>query len=90
MLGNKVALFRTWQAALQLCLGMGLIWLEIGRCPHSNAATTRFIRLQFGSLLCSHVAGIRLIHVKLGSQPWNKTSAIMSSLQADFQWPNQG
>ena len=60
VLGNKVALFRTWQAALQLCLGMGLIWLELGRYPHSNAAIISFIRLQFGSLLCSHVAGIRL------------------------------
>ena len=31
MLGNKVALFRTWQAAMQLCLGIGLIWSELGR-----------------------------------------------------------
>ena len=60
VLGNKVVLFRTWQAALQLCIGMGLIWLELGRCPHSNAPMISFIRLQFGSLLCSHVAGIRL------------------------------
>ena len=66
MLGNKVALFRTWQAAMQLCLGIGLIWSELGRYPHSNAATISFIRFQFGSLLCSHVAGISLIRLELG------------------------
>ena len=66
VLGNKVALFRTWQAALQLCLGMGLIWSELGRYPHSNAAIISFIRLQFGSLLCSHVNGISLIRLELG------------------------
>ena len=66
VLGNKVALFKTWQAALQLCLGMGLIWLELGRYPHSNAEIRSFIRLQFGSLICSHVAGISLIRLQLG------------------------
>ena len=60
MLGNKVALFRTWQASMQLCLEMGFIWLELCRNPHSNAAVISLIRLQFGSLICSHVAGIRL------------------------------
>ena len=65
VLGNKVALFRTWQVGMQLCLGMGLIWLELGRYTHSNAAIVSFIRLQFGSLLCSHVAGISLIRLEL-------------------------
>ena len=60
MLGNKVSMFRTWQASMQLCLEMGFIWLELGRNPHSNAAIISLIRLQFGSLICSHVAGIRL------------------------------
>ena len=59
MLGNKVGLFRTWQATMQLCLGMGFFWLELGRYPHSNAAMISFVRLQFDSLIC-HVAEIRL------------------------------
>ena len=66
VLGNKVALFRYWQAAMQLSLGVGLIWLELGRYPNSNAAIISFIRLQFGSLICSHVAGISLIRLELG------------------------
>ena len=52
VIGNKIALFITGQVAMQLCLGMGLIWLEFDRYPHSNAAIISFIRLQFGSLLC--------------------------------------
>ena len=31
-----------------------------------NAAIISFIRLQFGSLICSHVAGISLIRLELG------------------------
>ena len=66
VLGNKVVLFRTWQAALHLCPGMGLIWWELGRYPHSSATIISFIGLQFCSLLRSHVAGISLIPLELG------------------------